>query len=174
MILSAMTAAAKLYTDASTALNQSQQLLDTIKAEQGGNKAAASAITVDQARSRISNSRAMGQVMHQVSSQSGNLMDKIEGRLRGIGGTDSLPPDVVKDIASLATIQQRAAQNNFQSGLQMLKMRGVDTAKIPVPTMPSAVPDPVKKALAGTGPGLHTLSDGSKWMKAADGSITAQ
>jgi hypothetical protein len=38
----------------------------------------------------------------------------------------------------------------------------------------AAVPANVAKALASTGPGVHTLSDGSKWMKNADGSVTKQ
>ena len=39
---------------------------------------------------------------------------------------------------------------------------------------PAAVPADVKAALANQPPGVHKLSDGSKWMKAADGSITPQ
>lgn len=38
----------------------------------------------------------------------------------------------------------------------------------------TAVPANVAKALSNTGPGVHTLSDGSKWMKNADGSVTKQ
>jgi hypothetical protein len=37
---------------------------------------------------------------------------------------------------------------------------------------PGAVSADVKAALANVGPGVHTLSDGSRWMTAADGSIT--
>ena len=38
----------------------------------------------------------------------------------------------------------------------------------------AGVPSNVSKALANTGPGIHRLSDGSTWMKAADGTITKQ
>lgn len=38
----------------------------------------------------------------------------------------------------------------------------------------TGVPANVSKALANTGPGIHKLSDGSSWMKAADGTITKQ
>lgn len=40
----------------------------------------------------------------------------------------------------------------------------------------AVVPANVKAVLSssGVGPGVHTLSDGSKWMKAADGTITKQ
>jgi hypothetical protein len=36
------------------------------------------------------------------------------------------------------------------------------------------VPPNVKAALANSGPGIHTLSDGSKWIKQADGTIVGQ
>lgn len=42
------------------------------------------------------------------------------------------------------------------------------------PTGGAAVPANVTKALANVGPGIHKLSDGSKWMKNADGSVTKQ
>jgi hypothetical protein len=38
----------------------------------------------------------------------------------------------------------------------------------------SQVPEAVKTVLKGAGPGIHTLSDGTKWMTAADGTITKQ
>lgn len=42
----------------------------------------------------------------------------------------------------------------------------------PPPTK-GQVPAPVTAALAGMGPGVHTLSDGSQWMKDANGIISA-
>jgi hypothetical protein len=38
----------------------------------------------------------------------------------------------------------------------------------------SSISPAVTKALASQGPGIHTLSDGTRWMKAADGTITRQ
>lgn len=57
-------------------------------------------------------------------------------------------------------------------------MRIRDTArKETVPIVPgqtplAAVPDAVTKALKGATPGIHTLSDGSKWQLGADGAVT--
>jgi hypothetical protein len=42
------------------------------------------------------------------------------------------------------------------------------------PTAAGGPPPAVSKALANVGPGIHKLSDGSSWMKAADGSVTRQ
>jgi len=44
------------------------------------------------------------------------------------------------------------------------------------PNLPPSgtVPPEVTKALSSVGPGIHTLSDGSKWMKDATGNITRQ
>jgi hypothetical protein len=39
---------------------------------------------------------------------------------------------------------------------------------------PGAIPAAVTSALSSQGPGIHTLSDGSKWMKAKDGTVTKQ
>jgi hypothetical protein len=37
----------------------------------------------------------------------------------------------------------------------------------------AVIPAPVQKALSSASPGIHTLTDGSKWMKASDGTVTA-
>jgi hypothetical protein len=42
------------------------------------------------------------------------------------------------------------------------------------PVTGGGVPEAVQKALAGVGPGVHTLSDGSRWKKDQNGSIVRQ
>jgi hypothetical protein len=127
--------AAKIQTDYGTVYGQTKQLLDTIRAEQSGNKAAGAALTVEQARSLIQGARQLGPVLHQVSGQSGNLIDHLEGGLKGLAGTDKLPDAVVSDMATLAPLTIQAAARNFQTGLDGLKIRGVDITKIPPPSI---------------------------------------
>ena len=47
-------------------------------------------------------------------------------------------------------------------------------AATPRTTPSAAVPAAVENVLKSVGPGMHTLSDGSKWRKAADGAVTRQ
>lgn len=134
-------AARNAYADS---LNSTQTILDTLKAEQAGNKVAGSALTVDQARSLVTNARQLGPVMHQVSSNSGNLLDSIEGKLGGLAGTDKLPPDVAKSIGAFTVITQQAAKRKYDSDLDSLAMRGLDKSKITAPTVGGQAPGVVK------------------------------
>ncbi len=118
-------------------LNQTQTILDTLKAEQSGNKVAGSALTVDQARSLVTSGRQLGSVLHQVSGNSGNLIDSIEGKLQGLAGTDKLPPDVAKSIGAFTVITQQAAKRKYESDLDSLAMRGLDKSKIAPPSISS-------------------------------------
>jgi hypothetical protein len=66
-----------------------------------------------------------------------------------------------------------ADQQRFGGQMRPRQARGLPTGR---PELPGAVPDAVKSVLgaATVKPGIHTLSDGSKWMKAPDGTITRQ
>ncbi|HEV8500427.1 MAG TPA: hypothetical protein VGR63_02535 [Casimicrobiaceae bacterium] len=85
-------------------------------------------------------------------------------------------PNVAMDAGTLngalAGVTDAAGRNLDQT----FKQRYGENAARPKPAAaaPAAVPADVKAALANQPPGVHKLSDGSKWMKAADGSITPQ
>lgn len=123
---------AKDYTDK---LGASQQLLDTIHAAQAGNKAAPGVIPIEQVRSVLSNGRVNQAELRGVSSQAGSLMDRIEGWVNKSTKGEPIPPDILRDTASLATIQQQAARRGYDAGIQRLKTRGVDVSKIAAPTI---------------------------------------
>ena len=59
------------------------------------------------------------------------------------------------------------------AGIKWMQSKGINAA--PTAAAPAAaVPANVQAVLSSAGPGVHTLSDGSKWLKAADGTITQQ
>ncbi len=128
-------------TNYANVLSDAQKILDTARAEQGTNKVAGAALTVDMARSLISGGRQLGPVMHSISSNSGNVMDAIEGRLKGFGGNDKLPPDIVKSIVDMSVITQQAAKRQYANDLENLKMRGVKTDLIPPPSIQPTQPN---------------------------------
>jgi hypothetical protein len=85
-------------------------------------------------------------------------------------------PNVAMDAGTLngalAGVTDAAGRNLDQT----FKQRFGENAARPRAAAPAAaaVPPEVRAALAAEGPGIHKLSDGSKWLKAADGTITKQ
>jgi hypothetical protein len=110
-------------------------------------------------------------------ANAGNLFDNIAGKVAKLTSGQSVPVSVLKDIEVL---HQRIAGNAdaaYNAKLQGINQNYHSNFK-PIgqgsASSSSAVPDPVKNALKNTPAGIHTLSDGSKWLKTADGSITKQ
>lgn len=139
---------AKEYSDK---IGQTQTLLDTIDAAQKGNKSAPGVIPIEQVRSVLSSGRVNSRELAAVSSGAGSLMDRIEGGIGKIAAGEPIPPDILRDTATLATIQQQAAKRSYQAGLNRLSSRGADVAKLP---------DPLH-GMAGAGTQPIALKDGT-------------
>ncbi len=118
------------------------------------------------------------------ASQPGSSFQNLMGRLsRVASGGAPMTPEVLADVEKFNQSLKSNADARRMRGLE-----GVDTsyrshfsqaAKSAAPQAQSqpaasAIPDNVSKALKGTGPGIHTLSDGSKWMVDAGGKVTKQ
>lgn len=134
----AMNESDKIDKEYSDKLTASQQLLDTIHAAQAGNKAAPGVIPIEQVRSVLANGRVNAAELRAVSSQAGSLMDRLEGWANKNTKGEPNPPDILRDMVSLATIQQQAAAQTRDAGLQRLKKRGVDTSKLAAPSVGAA------------------------------------
>jgi hypothetical protein len=108
----------------------------------------------------------------------GSLYDKIVGKIGGLAVGQPIPADVLKDIETMHNTLRQNSETEFATRRKGLN----DTYKSNFPTdIPrtaskgaNAVPDAVKSVLKGAGPGTHTLSDGTKWMIAADGTVSKQ
>jgi len=111
----------------------------------------------------------------------GSAFDRVKGWLGKQTSGASIPPDVLNDMDALHSQlannagdtygrKVQVVNGSFGSSFQPLQLSKAGGNAAPTNTIPPAV----SKALANTGPGIHTLSDGSKWMKKADGSITKQ
>ncbi len=135
---SAMNEADKIYKEYTDKNSQTQVLLDTIRAAQGGNKAAPGVLPIEQVRSVLANGRINSQELRAVSSNAGSLMDQIEGKIGKLVSGQPIPADILQATAELAKIQQQAARRNFDAGKDRLKMRGVDTGKLPEPGIASS------------------------------------
>ena len=75
---------------------------------------------------------------------------------------DNLLTTVDRDIKVFENEQRRGGRNV-----------PADTSAAPTAAAPKAAPDPVKSLLGSSKPGTYTLSDGTKWTKKADGTVTA-
>lgn len=111
-------------------------------------------------------------------------------------GSGSMNPDTIAETGKIIDGLIQAKHESLVNGAQLVtKNAGLDPTKTTVMSRDgkidtldnvvkqpagnsapaaSAVPANVAKALTNVGPGIHKLSDGSSWMKAADGSITKQ
>ncbi len=161
-----MSDAAKTQKDYSDALNKTQTLLSTINAAQKGNKAAPAIIPIEQVQSVLSNGRVNRQELQAVSSNAGSIIDRLEGKVNGLVSGQPIPADILRDTASLASIQQQAAQRSYQTGLSNLKMRGADISKISPPPI-AGMPHVTSKAQFDALPSgtLYTEDDGNQYRK---------
>ncbi len=118
------------------------------------------------------------------AAQPGSSFQNLMGRLsRVASGGAPMTPEVLADVEKFNQSLKSNADARRMRGLE-----GVDTsyrshfsqaAKSAAPQTQAqpaaaAVPENVSKALKGTGPGIHTLSDGSRWMVDASGKVTKQ
>jgi hypothetical protein len=112
-----------------------------------------------------------------VYAGAGNFFDDVAKKVGKLTTGQSVPASVLKDIEAL---HQRIASNSdaaYNAKLQGINQNYHSNFK-PIGagsgSSSATVPDPVKNVLKDTPAGIHTLSDGSKWLKNADGSITKQ
>ncbi len=94
-------------------------------------------------------------------AQSRQILSDLQSRL---GQKLQVSNDAVNQIQNAPDRQGRIIAD--QMGRQHLN--ALDTSGHIQPS------DAVKSVLQDASPGIHTLSDGSKWMKSADGSISQQ
>lgn len=152
-------------------------LRSTVQLAEEGNKAAPPMATIDQLRMAVN--RVNRQELEQVSG-AGNLYDRVSGWLGGWTEGQPIPPAILKDMGALANASDKTADTMrgvaYRNINQRYGAKFADNTADLRKTMggQARVPAAVAAVLKNAGPGIHTLSDGSKWMKAADGSIAPQ
>lgn len=106
----------------------------------------------------------------------GSLLDRIQGKIGKIVEGKPIPDDVLKDIEEMHKTLRDNSEKTYRSQLEGINHNYHSNFTPPAKAVKveAGIPDAVKKALSGAGAGLHTLSDGSKWLTAADGTITKQ
>jgi hypothetical protein len=156
-----------------------QQLQDFVAAAQSGNKAAPGLIPITAVRGLVN--RVNRQELESVSGSAGSILDRIEGKIGSLKEGQPIPPDVLKDLSSIGKTMASAARRAYEYKVQVTnKTYGSKATPIDLKEFGKSAeggPTPQVKALLSepkVAPGIHTLSDGSKWMKAQDGTITAQ
>lgn len=168
----AMNESDKIDKEYSDKLTASQQLLDTIHAAQAGNKAAPGVIPIEQVRSVLANGRVNAAELRAVSSQAGSLMDRLEGWANKNTKGEPNPPDILRDMVTLETIQQQAAAQTRDAGLQRLKKRGVDTSKLAAPNIGGAalgkttftIPPGARVQQNAEGKHRYSIDGGKTWV----------
>jgi hypothetical protein len=162
-------------------VSAARQLQDFVAAAQSGNKAAPGMIPIQEVKQLLN--RVNRQELESVSSAAGSLWDRIQGKVGGLTEGQSIPPDVLNDINSLAGTMENAARRGYEFKVNVTNQTYGSKAKpiqlgAPAPAGGQAasapVPANVAAALKNAGPGIHTLSNGTKWMKDASGKITPQ
>ena len=131
--------------------------------------------------------------VNQAGPQVGSIYRRINSALDK-AGSGTINPDTAKEMDSLMDELIEAKHTALVNGAQVIaKNAGLDPTKTTImgkdgtpdtldhaskntkaPAAAAEVPDAVTKALANVGPGIHTLSDGSKWMKDENGTVTKQ
>lgn len=156
-------------------MGAAKQLQDFVSAAQSGNKVAPGLIPIAEVKQLLN--RVNRNELQSVSSSAGSAYDRLQGFFNKWTDGQPIPPAVLRDTATIANVMANAAQRTYQNKVAI--NRQVYGSKAQPVTLPgsqtsAAVPAAVASALKSVGPGIHTLSDGSVWMKAADGSISKQ
>lgn len=108
----------------------------------------------------------------------GSLLQDIQGKLSHWEGTGPLPAGVLDQIRDLHQSIGQQAYQTYTDSLTSLNTRSgakfQPTLAAPNISKGGAIPPEVQTVLNSAKPGIHKLSDGTTWMKAADGTITKQ
>lgn len=104
----------------------------------------------------------------------GSAADQIEGWLGKNLTGESIPANILKNMEEVNRSISDSAAKNYDTKLGSINQNYHSNFKPAVKAAASggAVPDAVKNVLKSAGPGIHTLSDGTKWMVAADGTVS--
>lgn len=171
---SAASKAADEFTKAMESIHNVQSFIDLARS---GNKAAGSNLPIMGAESiqALNGIKRINRTEIEQYQGAGSLLDKIQGKLGKIVAGQPISADVMKDIESLHKTISGNAIGAYNKKLEGINQNYHAQFK-PVPSSGDAavIPEAVKSVLKGQSPGIHTLSDGSKWMVAADGAITKQ
>lgn len=108
----------------------------------------------------------------------GSILQDIQGKLSHWEGTGPLPKGLLDEVRELhQTIGQQAYQT-YTDNLNSLNTRSGSkfqpTLGPPNISKAGGIPPAVQSVLANAPAGIHKLSDGTTWVKAADGTITQQ
>jgi hypothetical protein len=167
----------KSSNDYADKLGAAEQLQDFVRAAQSGNKVAPGLIPIAEVKQLLN--RVNRNELQSVSSSAGSAFDRLQGFFNKWTEGQPIPPAVLKDTATIANTMANAAERTYQNKVAINRqVYGSKAQPITLPNdrtpAPAAVPPAVASALKSVGAGIHTLSDGSVWIKAADGTITKQ
>lgn len=160
-------AATKEYHDKAMTAKSVEDMID---AAQGGNRAAPAVIPIAELRTFIT--RPNIQELRGVGN-AGSWIDKVTGFIDGAKKGQSIPAGILDGVRGIAEIQKDVASQRYDLAIKSLQAKGANPPRIELPgDEHKDVPAEVKKVLTGQGAGIHTLSDGSKWMVDPSGSIS--
>lgn len=92
-------------------VSAARQLKDFVAAAESGNKAAPGLIPLAELRQIVS--RVNQAELRMAGSGAGSVMDKVQGWLGGHVEGQPIPPDVLKGIKEISSLQARAARSNY-------------------------------------------------------------
>lgn len=104
---------------------------------------------------------------------SGALTDTARKEVAGLSAANATLPQI-KAVAKVLRQDMANVHSGINEQIASVKNSIGQNPNAAIQPGGSAVPSNVAAALKGQAPGIHTLSDGSKWMVGADGAIVKQ
>ena len=153
----------KANEDALNKVTDSRQLRDFIAAAQSGNKSAPGMIPIEQVRSLVN--RVNRTELESVSSGAGSALDRVQGFFNKEYKGQPIPPDILRDSAKLAALQEQNAIQKRDLNMKLLgakygapNLRGMDFGQYMPATAP---PMPSQLSQADVGK-TYTNRDGKR------------
>lgn len=179
--LPAAAGAQKITDEYGKAMDSAANMQTFLDAAKSGNKMAGSNLPIMGAESlqALNGIKRINRTEIEAYQGAGSLLDRIQGKIGKLTSGQPIPQDVINDIEALQSklagnaTASANAKMDAHNGIYRSNFKLAPRGNQPAPAN-SGAPADVKKALSSAGPGIHTLSDGSKWMTAADGTITKQ
>lgn len=167
------------YADAQAVSNEMQ---DFVSLARSGNKVAAAEVPLA-GTLQIVTTNGVKRINRTEIDQyqgAGSLFDRISGEVGKLVKGQPIPANILSDIDALNKNLATGAQRRYADKIGVLNQTyGASFQPIQLPSTKTAapaeapqVPANVATALKGEDPGIHTLSDGSTWMKNKDGAIS--
>ena len=111
----------------------------------------------------------------QIEHIPGSTLDKVQTWLTNAAkGTGRLTPEELDEVVGVQNKIAQASEAKVQGyvkGVNSVLPPNAKSFNVPVHDSNASVPAPVKTVLANQTPGIHKLSDGTKWLKNTDGTI---